>query len=59
MAKLVEYTGMDPVTATRTLWDLYHPQYHVWIPFAAIGVLAIISLIIFSQMAKKWSDMDA
>ncbi|TKJ40131.1 transporter [candidate division LCP-89 bacterium B3_LCP] len=59
MAKLVEYTGMDPVTATRTLWDLYNPQYHVWIPFAAIGIVAIIALIIFSQMAKKWSDMDA
>lgn len=59
MAKMVEYTGMDPVTATRTLWDLYNPQYHVWIPFAGIGLLAIVALIIFSQMAKKWSDMDA
>ena len=59
MAKMVEYTGMDHVTATRMLWEIYNPQYHVWIPFASIGVLAIISLIIFSQMAKKWSDMDA
>ena len=59
MEKLVEYTGMDHVTATRMLWDLYNPQYHVWIPFASIGVIAIISLIIFSQMAKKWTDMDA
>lgn len=59
MRILAEYTGMDHLTATRTLWELYHPQYHVWIPFASIGLLAIISLIIFSHMAKKWSDMNA
>jgi len=59
MAKLVEYTGMDHVTATRMLWDLYNPQYHVWIPFATIGVIAIIALVIFAKMARKWSDMDA
>lgn len=59
MQKLVDYTGMDHITATRTLWDLYHPQYHVWIPFAGIGFLAIISLIIFSRRARKWKDMDA
>ncbi len=59
MAKLVEYTGMDHVTATRMLWDLYNPQYHVWIPFATIGVITIIALVIFAKMARKWSDMDA
>ena len=57
--KLVEITGMDPVAATQMLWDMYNPQYHVWIPFAGIGFLAIISLIIFSQMAKRWKDMNA
>jgi hypothetical protein len=45
--------------ATRLLWDTYNPQFHVWIPIAVIGVLAIIALIIFNQMAKKWSDMNA
>ena len=59
MQKLVEYTGMTNIEATRMLWETYNPQYHVWIPFATIGVLAIISLIIFSQMAKKWKDMNA
>ncbi len=59
MVRLVEYTGIDHVTATRMLWDLYNPQYHVWIPFAAIGVIAIIALVIFAKMARKWSDMDA
>jgi dipeptide/tripeptide permease len=58
MVKLQEITGMDAVTSTRMLWDTYHPHY-VWIPFAAIGVLAAIALYVFGQKAKKWSDMNA
>ena len=48
-----------PVSTTRLLWDAYHPQYKVWIPFASIGVAAMIALGIFGQMAKKWKDMNA
>lgn len=59
MAKLQEVLGIDNIAATRLLWDTYSPQYHVWLPFAAIGVAAIIALIIFNQMAKRWSDMNA
>ena len=51
--------GDSAKVATQTLWDEYHPQYRVWIPFAAIGILAIIALAIFGQMAKKWTDMNA
>jgi len=51
--------NQSSVTATRTLWDNYHPQYKVWIPFAAIGVLATIALGIFGQLAKRWKDMNA
>jgi len=58
MAKLQEVTGLDPVAATQTLWETYHPQY-IWIPFACIGVVAAISLYIFGQKAKKWNDMNA
>jgi MFS family permease len=58
MAKLQEVTGLDPLAATRTLWDTYQPHY-VWIPFACIGVVAAISLYIFGQKAKKWADMNA
>ena len=46
-------------TATATLWREYNPQYHVWLPFAAIGVVATIALAIFGQMAKRWKDMNA
>jgi len=59
MVKLQELTGQDAVQVTKMLWAEYSPQYHVWIPFAAIGVAAVIALLIFSQMAKRWKDMDA
>ena len=58
-AKLQEVLGVDGVEATRLLWDTYHPQYNVWIPFAAIGVVAAIALGIFGQLAKRWKDMNA
>jgi hypothetical protein len=31
----------------------------VWLPFAVIGVGAIIALAIFGQLAKRWKDMNA
>ena len=57
--KLQEVVGQDAVACTQLLWDTYHPQYHVWIPFAAIGVLAAIALAIYGQLAKRWADMNA
>jgi MFS family permease len=59
VAKLGELTGMNAQQVTRLLWIEYQPQYHVWIPFAAIGTAAVIALLIFSRMAKRWQDMDA
>lgn len=59
MMKLQEVLGIDAVAATQLLWDTYHPQMYVWLPIAAIGFVAIIALVIFNQMAKKWSDMNA
>jgi hypothetical protein len=58
-AKLCEVKSLNAPQATQLLWDTYSPQYAVWIPFAAIGVFAVIALIIFSQRAKRWSDMNA
>jgi hypothetical protein len=59
MIKLQEVLGMDAVQTTQLLWDTYSPHLYVWLPFAAIGVIAIIALVIFSQMAKRWDDMNA
>ena len=59
MAKLQEVIGKDAVQTTQLLWNTYSPHTHVWLPFAAVGVVAVIALIIFARMAKKWSDMNA
>ncbi|MBK6764792.1 MAG: hypothetical protein IPG71_00390 [bacterium] len=48
-AKLQDLTSTTAPQATQLLWDTYSPQYAVWFPFAVIGVLAVIALIIFSQ----------
>ncbi len=56
---MTQVTGMDAVQATQVLWETYSPHTHVWFPLAAIGITAIVALIIFNQMAKKWSDMNA
>jgi len=58
-AKLCEVTGLDPVGATDLLWVTYQPHYKVWLPFAGIGVLAIIALVIFARLARRWNDMNA
>jgi hypothetical protein len=46
-------------SATKMLWDKYHPNRNVWLPMIAIGVVAAIALGIFGQMAKRWKDMNA
>ena len=46
-------------TATKMLWDKYHPNRNVWLPMVAIGVVAAIALGVFGQMAKRWNDMNA
>jgi len=57
--KLQEVTGLDAVAATDLLWNTYSPGPNVWYPFAGIGVAAIIALVVFARMARRWKDMDA
>ena len=57
--RLCEVTGLDPVMATELLWTTYSPQYKVWLPFAAIGVFAIIALVVYARLAQRWNDMNA
>jgi MFS family permease len=59
VVKLQEVAGLDAQQVTQLLWETYSPQYAVWLPFAAIGVVAAIALAIFGQMAKRWSDLNA
>lgn len=59
VARLQELTGLSGTDATKLLWETYDPQYHVWLPFAAVGVVCAVALWVFGQMAKRWSDMNA
>ncbi len=43
-----------PSQATQLLWDTYDPHLKVWLPFAAIGVAAIIALVFFARAARRW-----
>jgi MFS family permease len=58
-AELQKIMGIDAHAATKLLWETYDPQYYVWIPFAAIGVVAAFALWVFGRMARNWKDMDA
>ena len=55
MVKLQEVTNLDAVAATELLWNTYHPNLKVWIPFALVGVVSAIALWIFGRMARRWS----
>ena len=56
-AELKQYLGLSGETATQLLWETYHP-YRVWYWFAAVGIVAIIALLIFNLRARKWQDMN-
>lgn len=56
-AALQQILGQSASEVTHLLWNTYHP-YYVWIPFAAVGVVATAALCVFSWMSKKWVDMD-
>lgn len=58
-ARLMETLHLDASAATTLLWNTYTPQYFVWIPFAAVGIISAIGLWIFGRMARRWSDMNA
>ncbi len=58
-ARLMEVQELDAMAATQLLWDTYDPHLWVWIPFASIGAVAAIALLVFGQMAKRWKDMNA
>ncbi len=58
-ATLVSHLQTTPDGATRLLWDTYSPQYPVWVPFAAVGLVCAVALYVFGRMARRWSDMNA
>jgi MFS family permease len=53
-----ETLGQTGPQVTSLLWETYHPQYYVWIPFASIGVVAVVALAVYGRLARRWSEMN-
>jgi dipeptide/tripeptide permease len=58
MKTLVEVLGSDASQVKRLLWDTYHP-YTIWYVFAAVGACSLVGMLVYSQMSKRWKDMNA
>lgn len=54
---LVTSTGQSAQAVTDLLWTEYRP-YQVWYPFVAIGFASLLGILIFSQVSKRWKDMN-
>jgi hypothetical protein len=54
---LTKTLGQDANTVNDLLWTTYRP-YQVWYPFAFLGLCSLIGLVIFSQVSKRWKDMN-
>ena len=53
VAKLQEHLRIDAAQVTKLLWDTYDP-WKLWLPFAAIGILAAIAMFFYGRAARKW-----
>ncbi|MBX3258416.1 MAG: MFS transporter [Labilithrix sp.] len=56
-ATLVKELGQDPNVVNELLWNTYRP-YQVWYPFALVGLCSLVGMIVFSQVSKRWKNMD-
>lgn len=54
---LVKVLGQDGKTVNQLLWDTYHP-YTIWYVFSAVGLASLIGMLVFSQLSKRWKDMN-
>jgi MFS family permease len=52
MEALQRATGLDANTATKLLWDTYHP-YQVWYPFVTLGFVAALGIGLYSWWISK------
>jgi dipeptide/tripeptide permease len=54
---LMTATGQDANAVTDLLWTTYKP-YQVWYWFSAVGLTSLVGILIFSQVSKRWKDLD-
>jgi MFS family permease len=57
MTRLQEVTGLDPVAATKMLWDAYHP-HTLWYPFAAVGLASAVGIWLYSRWIRRFEEVD-
>ena len=49
--------GQDANAVTSLLWSTYRP-YQVWYWFSLVGTCSLAGLLVFSQVSKRWKDLD-
>lgn len=54
---LVSTLGQDANAVNELLWTTYRP-YQVWYPFVLIGFCSLVGILTFSQLSKRWKDMN-
>lgn len=54
---LVTALGKNANEVNQLLWTTYRP-YQVWYPFVVIGFCSLAGIIAFSQVSKRWKDMN-
>jgi len=57
-ATLTARLGQTPAQVTQLLWDKYDPSW-VWTLFAIAGIIATLVMYAFSQLARRWPDVNA
>ncbi len=58
MDALQAATHLDATAATKLLWTTYHP-YSFWYPFMAVGLLSAVGMVIYAQIARRWTHENA
>ncbi len=54
---LAQHLGKSHADVASLLWDTYHP-YQVWYAFAAVGLLSLVGMLVFTRMSKRWQELD-
>ena len=54
---LTSVYGQDANAVNDLLWTTYKP-YQVWYWFSAVGFASLVGIMIFSQVSKRWKDLD-
>jgi len=57
METLQRALHLDAGAATRLLWSTYDP-WHLWIPFAAIGIASAIGIAIYARWVRRYEGPD-